>query len=108
MTKSDGSYYLKHGKSYVIFEAEGDKCRLEFDENCLVYKRQGELNYTMCLMPGEKTGTDMISSAGRSHIECLTKSYSMKIKKDVINIILGYNIADEEIGMEITITGEFL
>ena len=107
-TKSRGSYYLKRGKSYVIFETEGDRCRIEFDEKELLYKRLGELNYALVLASGEKTETDMISSVGRSHIECLTKSYSAEIKKDVININIGYNIAGEELGMEITITGEFL
>lgn len=108
VVSAEGLYYLKRGKSHVVFETEGDRCRLEFDDKELIYRRQGDLNFTLSMSDGKKTETELVSAAGRSLLQYETRSYKAEIKKDVININIGYNIADEKRLMGITLTGEFL
>ncbi len=95
--------YSKEGKEHVLFEADGDRCRISFDKSSLTYRRQGELSFELFLSAGTKTDVKMYTSYGASEITCFTEAYNVSETGDAIRIDIKYNMAEEARKMEIII-----
>ncbi len=96
-------HYKKNGTDHLLFEADGDKCRISFDEKSLTYRRQGELTYDLYLESGKQTEIDMITAYGRSGMICITDEYRVSEEEGAIIINIKYNMADEDCEMDIRI-----
>ena len=102
-TETSGRYYLKKDRHHVLFETEGDRCRIEFDEKDLIYHRKGSLSYSLHLLKGSGTKTRMLTPFGSTEVTCLTHEYILSETEGEIIIKIRYNIADEDSDMEIMI-----
>ena len=101
--EAGGRCYEKNGYHYVLFEVEGDSCRIKFNAKSLEYRRSGELSYRLRFVPGEETAADMTTAYGVTGITCRTHMYNEIIKEDEMVLNLSYNVADEDCDMRITI-----
>lgn len=104
--RTKGRYYYKRGKHQVLFDIEGDRCRIEFDENGLDYIRKGSLSYTLNLREGCEIDSVMRTPFGESTLTGRTYRYGLTEKEQEIRISIGYDIAGENCDMEIDISKE--
>lgn len=103
VTEAKARCFEKKGRNHVLFEIEGDRCRLKFDEKALTYRRSGELAYELRFLPGEETETAMVTPYGTSRLTCMTYLYEKISKEDEMVLNLRYNVAGEDCDMKIVI-----
>ena len=103
VTEAEARSYEKNGHYYLLFETEGDRCRLKFNETGLEYRRSGELTYMLKFLPGEETGSSMATPYGVSELKCRTHLYEETVKEDEMLLKLRYNVAGEDCDMMITV-----
>lgn len=106
LTETEGSHYERDGRHHVLFNVDGDRCRLEFDEEQLTYHRQGALSYSLKLKAGEKSDTGMVTPYGSARLEYLVQGYTMEHAGSRISINTSYSISEEICDMKIEIIKE--
>lgn len=103
VTEVEARCYEKRGRRYILFELDGDRCRLRTDSKGLEYRRSGGLTYDLSFIPGEETAATMSTAYGRSELVFRTDLYRESIKEDEMVMNLRYNVADEDHDMKIII-----
>ncbi len=103
LTETEGSFYDKDGRHHILFRVEEDRCRLEFDEEQLIYRRQGSLSYSLKIRVGEKSDTMMKTPYGASKLEYQVQKYKMEQTGSSISVNTSYNISGEICDMKIEI-----
>ena len=103
VTEAAARHIIKNGSHHLLFDLEGDSCRIKFNESMLTYHRRGMLTYKLDFIKGRETTAEMTAPYGITGIQCKTKAYEMRSKDGEIVLDLRYNVADEEYEMQITV-----
>ncbi|MCR5775090.1 MAG: DUF1934 domain-containing protein [Lachnospiraceae bacterium] len=104
ITETKARYCRKGGRHHILFDIEGDRCRIGFDDNSLLYKRTGVLSYELSLISGKTTDAEMSTPYGRTGITCTTRKYEIRTERDGFIIETDYDIADERYEMKIRLS----
>ena len=103
VTSVTARYYSRKQRHYLLFEIDGDKCHIEFDDTGLLYKRQGQLTYEMVMRTGHASCIEMKTAYGKMRTDYSVDMYRADIADDRMEIGIDYRAADNECHMKITV-----
>ncbi|MCR5746474.1 MAG: DUF1934 domain-containing protein [Lachnospiraceae bacterium] len=99
--EAEARYYHKRDKHYLLFELDNDRCRIEYDEKGLIYKRSGELTYEMQLYPGNSSSMRLKTAYGVMETEYSVSLYEAEIGEDRAEINIDYRSEGNNYSMRI-------
>ena len=97
-TVSQGDYYKKNGKHYVIYEENTEgfeqavKSRLKFSESVLELSRSGPVNVHMVFQENKKNLTGYNTPFGQILMGIDTKKIQIKEQEDRITVDVDYSL----------------
>ena len=80
---AQGTYYLKNGKHYVLYEEQPEdageliKNRIKLQEECIEIKKSGAVSSVLKLVAGERTASLYRTGAGAVTMEVDTKDIAV-------------------------------
>lgn len=95
---SQGTYYLKNGKHYILYEEKpedgGDivNNRIKFHDGCLEMKKSGAVSSVLKFLTGERTASLYRTGAGAVTMEVDTKDIVIAESDKLLQVKVRYDL----------------
>lgn len=95
---TDGTYYLKNGKHYILFEEQSEsngpvtKNMVKFNENSFEMTKKGGSNSYLLFDKQRKTSTLYHTPAGPMQIDVVTRNFSVTETEKELVVKINYTL----------------